>query len=66
MTHRILSWNWRGQPDLERLATALREVSGGAVHLHEVDTGSDEYAIILSDRPLRPLEIDRIWDPDNA
>ncbi len=65
MTYRIVSWDWQQQPDLEDLTKALREVSGGLVHLHQVDTGSDEYAIILSDRPLRPLEIDRIWDPDD-
>ncbi len=63
---RVVSWDWREQPDLDRLATALREVSGGTVHLHQVDTGGQEYAIILSDRPLCPLEIDRIWDPDTV
>jgi hypothetical protein len=48
----IMSWDWRGQPDLTELARAVREVSGGGVHLVEADTGSDQYAIVLSDQPL--------------
>ncbi len=62
MTYRILSWDWREQPDLDELAKALREVSGGSVHLHQVETGSDQYAIILSDRALRPNEVDTYWE----
>lgn len=52
----VLSWDWRGQPDLDRLARALFTVSGGTVHLRQVETGSDQYAIVLSDKPLTEAE----------
>ncbi len=64
VTHRILSWDWREQPDLDALAAVVWDVSHGAVRLYRVDTGSDDVAIIMSDRPLRPGEVDTIWERD--
>jgi hypothetical protein len=52
----LLTWDWRGQPDLDELARILLEVSAGTVHLHQVDTGGDEYAIVLADRALSDRE----------
>lgn len=49
---RVLSWDWREQPDLDDLADAVREVSGGRAHVTQVDTGSDQYAIVIADRKL--------------
>ncbi len=48
----MLSWDWRGQPDLDHLARILLDVSAGTVHLHQVQTGTDDYAIVLADRAL--------------
>lgn len=48
----VLSWDWREQPDPARLARALTVVSGGTVHLAQVDVGTDDYVIVLSDEPL--------------
>jgi hypothetical protein len=66
----VLTWDWRQQPDLARLARILLEVSGGTVHLAEVDTGSDEYAIVLSGRFLSEAEVDAAyratWDVDGS
>lgn len=50
--HHVLSWDWREQIDLDDLATAVREVSGGRAHVTQVDTGSDQYAIVVADRKL--------------
>jgi hypothetical protein len=44
----VLSWDWREQPNLDELARAVREVSGGTVHVAQVDTSSDQYAIVVS------------------
>lgn len=53
MTHtEVLTWDWREQPDLPELARKLFAVSGGTVHLREIDTGSDEYAIVLASEPI--------------
>ncbi len=60
----VLSWDWRGQPDLDRLARIVHDVSGGLVHLQQVDTGSDEYAIVVADRPLSPAEADSHYRAD--
>lgn len=49
----LLTWDWRGQPDLDDLRQLLL---GFGVHLTEVDTGSDEYAIVLSAVPLSDAE----------
>lgn len=53
---RILTWDCREQPDLADLAAALAEVSNGTVHLTEVDTGDDQYAIVLDSRPVTKQE----------
>lgn len=57
----VLSWDWRGQPDLDRLAAELLRVSGGTVHLHQVDTGGDDYAIVVADRPLTSAEAAAVY-----
>lgn len=59
---RVLWWDWREQPDLGALAKILTEVSGGTVHLHEVDTCSDEYAVVISSAPLSAEEAVAAWE----
>jgi hypothetical protein len=58
----VLSWDWREQPNLDRLARIITDLSGGTVHLAQVDTGSDEYAIVLSDVPLSKVEAAEVYD----
>lgn len=57
-----LSWDYRGQPDLDDLARILLDVSGGTTHLHKVDTDCDEYGIVIADRPLSKDEAFAEWD----
>lgn len=49
----VMSWDCREQPDLDQLAETIRTMSGGTVHLHQVDTGAQWYAIVLA-----PGEVD--------
>jgi PIN domain nuclease of toxin-antitoxin system len=58
----VLSWDWRGQPNLDRLTAVITDLSGGTVHLAQVETGSDEYAIVLSDTPLSTVEAAEVYD----
>lgn len=44
----VLTWDYRQQPDLDDLASAVREISGETCHIRAVDTGSQEYAIVVS------------------
>lgn len=55
----VLSWDWRGQPDLDALTRILRDLGG--LHLHVVDTGADDYAIVLATVPLDKRTVDTAW-----
>ncbi len=55
----VLSWDWREQPDLEKLAEAVRKVYGG--YLYEIETHLDDYAIVLSTTPLDAAELAELW-----
>ncbi len=57
-----LTWDWRQQPDWERLAVVVLDLSGGRVHLRLVDTGSDEYALVVADRDLTEQQATRVFD----
>jgi hypothetical protein len=58
----ILSWDYGEQPDLDRLAAAVRDMSGGAVHMHEVDTGSSDYAIVVAPTQLDEHAVADMWN----
>lgn len=46
---RVMSWDWKEQPDLEQLAKAVYEISGRTVFIREIDTGGDFYMLVISD-----------------
>lgn len=48
----VITWDWRERIDIERLAAVILERSGGTIHITDVDTGSDEYAIVISAQQL--------------
>ena len=49
----VLSWDWKGQLDIDELAAMVLDLSGGAVHIKHINnTGSDQYAIAVSTAPL--------------
>lgn len=56
-----MTWDWREQPDMGYLAQILHELSDGAIHLQKVETGSDEYAIVVSTPPLDPAAVDAVY-----
>lgn len=61
MIVRTITWDVRESPDLHELAAAIRVVSGGTVHLVEVDTGCDDYAIAVADRALTQQQAYDAW-----
>jgi hypothetical protein len=69
-TVRVLSWDWREQPDLTALARDIADLSGGRLYLAGVDTGSDEYAVVLSTAQLDKAAVDeayrRRWEGEDA
>lgn len=56
-----ISWDYRRQPDLTRLAQYVFEVSGGTIHVHEVDTGTDHFALAISRQPLDDAAARAVW-----
>lgn len=57
----IESWDSGQQPDLERLGRLIRDLSGGHLACYPVDTGENTYALLLSNVPLTPAEVDELW-----
>lgn len=45
----VISWDWRQQLDLEKLGEVVRRVSGGSCDITPIDTGSDDYAVVITD-----------------
>jgi hypothetical protein len=58
---RVLTWDWKEQPDLACLAAAVAEVSAGKVFLRGVETGGDEYAWVVSDYPVTDAEAEALY-----
>lgn len=45
---RIFTWDWKESPDLDDIGRAVTEISGGTVFITNVDTGSDQFAVVVS------------------
>lgn len=57
----LMTWDWKEYLDLEQLARVVDKVSGGTVHVHEVDTQSDQFAVFISNVKLTDDEVKRLW-----
>lgn len=51
-TARVMTWDWREQPDIGDLAEIIFDLSEGRLHVFAPDTGSDEFALVVSTVPL--------------
>jgi hypothetical protein len=54
---KTLSWDYREQPDIKKLAAAVAQVSRGTVRIREYETGSDQYVIVIADRVVDDNEV---------
>ena len=57
----ILSWDVGQQPDLDELANAVYDASDGLVRIHPIDTGSNDYAIVVADHRVDAAHADRAY-----
>jgi hypothetical protein len=49
MAARVFSWDWKAQPDMTAIATAVMELSEtGPVWMRQINTGGDNYAWVVS------------------
>jgi hypothetical protein len=60
LTHAVLTWDWREQPDLGELHQAVNRLAG--LHVEPVETGSDQYAVVISSRDLSREDYQRIYE----
>lgn len=61
MTAKIITWDWKAQPDLETIAAVVKEISQGKVIMHEMEAGGDFYAWVIADRDLSDEEAMKLW-----
>jgi hypothetical protein len=54
---KTLSWDYREQPDIKKLAAAVAQVSRGTVRIREYETGSDQYVIVIADSVVTDDEV---------
>jgi hypothetical protein len=58
----VVHWDWKEQPDLDKLSEVVRRVSGGACDLREADTGGDFYAVVIADHLIDPAEAQNLFE----
>lgn len=64
MTVHVLTWDWRGQPDIDELDRMVYDISatGRPVRITKVEnTGCDEAAIVITDRELTQEEAEKAF-----
>jgi hypothetical protein len=61
-----MSWDWRGQPDIDELDRIVANMTAGGrdramLRIHEADTGSDQYGIVITDEDLTKAQVNERW-----
>lgn len=62
-----MSWDWRGQPDLDQLDRIVANMTStsrhdlGMLRVHKVDTGADEYGIVVAHGDVTQDQANGIW-----
>jgi len=64
MPHAKLSWDWKGQPELDELQEAL-EPFGVRVYADPACEGSDSFGYIFSSEELTSDELSEISEEDD-
>ena len=57
-----VTWDHRQQPDWDVIRSCIRSYSLGRCDVALVETGSDEYALIIHDHKMTVEEAQRWWD----
>jgi hypothetical protein len=57
----MVSWEFKDGTPVEEIARAVQSVSRSRVWVHTVDTGSEEYVMIIADRELTPEQVTETW-----
>jgi len=58
----VISWDYRESPDPRELKALIEALTDGALTLAVPNTGSDEYALVLSQAPIDEAEATKVFD----
>jgi hypothetical protein len=61
MRHQVVTWDWREYAPLDDIGRAIEEVSGDRVHLYEVETGNDQFAIVITNDRLDKAQVNEVY-----
>lgn len=63
-----MSWDWRGQPDIDELDRIVSNMSlnrtvrnGAMLRVLAANTGMDEYGIVVTDEELDQAQVNERW-----
>lgn len=56
----ILEWDWKGQPDWDEFNKEVN-FHYGRPYFHQVDTGSDSYAVLVANQKLSDEEVQELY-----
>jgi len=66
--YKYMTWDWKEYLDLDELSKVLHQLSEGGINLYQVETGSDQYAIVISRGELNEEQVAQInydyWHKD--
>jgi len=57
----VIRWDWKEGPPVEEIARAVESVSRSRVWVHNVDTGSEDYVMVIADRELTPEQVAEVY-----
>jgi hypothetical protein len=62
---RIHLWDWKGQPDIDRINGSMIELFDG-MHCPYIapvpDSQRDEFVVFVTSRYMEPIDVQYLWD----
>lgn len=58
--YRIFSWDWKDQPNWEEITKFVQSLP--VAYFHQVNTGDDDFAVLVADKKLIPEESQLLYE----
>ena len=58
----MVTWESKDGTPVEEIARAIQFVSRSRVWVHNVDTGSEDYIMVIADRELTPEQVAEVYE----
>lgn len=59
---KIISWDWKEKPNAEKIQSAIDSFAGFKTKIYNVETGSDDYAVVVSWAELTSSDAQSFYD----